>query len=1331
MECFTHAPKFISRNLDTWEHGALFFATQFRDSSAWATIDVNHVEDVTKHLVPKIEKVEIVHCSERLDLVVTGLHLESILLRGNPSGFVLSDGDIDRTSLGAGLLLPKEEGKYDFGSIVLDKAGFELDVKGGHMMLARSTQTEARFIFIGLKYLSSSSIKVRTDFGVSNELKIEPGKVVLSEMTGSSIVGAYSFVDNEVLLSAYLRAIISWNATKADKSPEILLLLQDLETILTGRSDLMQLSQSYAGREREDLAFSIVPAARIFNRILVELAKPMNIEGESKAGRFFRKLLAGVGVTVGAVFVVGASIAALPGLILAVPGAVLIQSERPVIGGLLAIPGTLALLPSLAIGSVGHLMFKHAASAQAYEPASLVYIQVLRFLITMLDGNPSTLFEEINIYETAIARLYLRISNGELLEQAGAASVHKTLLGLADEIQRRRDTKQHPILLYKNAVSDSKQTIVRWLMVVGRFSRLRTLMENQLVVSFVGVHNSGKSTAIQKLFGFNTRASALERTESLQVYDIQRPATESLADPLRLTVADFPGTTDERHQIAEVTSRFGSITTLFVAVFTAGHIAAPERQVMDVVLSKGKDYVVIINKCDALGPELEHRYQEFVTNYARILNVAEDRLFFTNMFSPDRIESLRLIIFQHLRAVVPPHREAEVAMLLVNPVVRTQLDTISEKHPNFTPEDLSKAVAGFFKNNQQLSVDRVETFLVQNRDQLKSAPRVHSVVSTPRQLNLEGQLLQPLLAMGYKKEIIALIFDFYFNVYTKRAEAGEDTGDVYTKRAEAGEDTGDDDEPQATVERSTSQKADDFAHNVLGLFSLMSVALEGQNRLDSNAAYTTMYAPMLTVMNQASSAYNTFLSMGYPSSEILLAIRKSLAAETLSEQSIAAILKDLHESADDCRTEELAIAASILSQGESLLRGNEQLNLLKYSVVVSLLSPHAQRVTPRLIFPAFFDAMSIENRIAEFQAKISRRLAAEKDNTTLVELDQTNLINTLIAQLTEATPEQLRGNLKVNLENSEAADLGGVLRGVISGLAQHVTHGESKFFDVLESHEVYFGLKSFQSATECRKMYRAVGRALGISLWHGPSKVSFPVPFSQAVFKLILGQSLSLADLDTIQPQISASLKQICLMNDDDVEMLSLTFNLNVGAEDTYDLIPNGANIDVTGFNRYQYLEQTVRFYLGAHLPLREFVQGVYDVCPSELLCIFTPAMLQIFVCGNSAYTAADMRAHASVMSGTAHELGQMFFDCVEQMTDQDRSLLLTFVTSSSVLPPGGLKDLTPPFTIRQSGSTSDLPVSHTCFNLLDLPSYRTQEEMMSKLLCAIRNVGAFEFGFV
>jgi hypothetical protein len=41
----------------------------------------------------------------------------------------------------------------------------------------------------------------------------------------------------------------------------------------------------------------------------------------------------------------------------------------------------------------------------------------------------------------------------------------------------------------------------------------------------------------------------------------------------------------------------------------------------------------------------------------------------------------------------------------------------------------------------------------------------------------------------------------------------------------------------------------------------------------------------------------------------------------------------------------------------------------------------------------------------------------------------------------------------------------------------------------------------------------------------------------------------------------------------------------------------------------------------------------------------------------------------------------------------------------------------------------SKMPISHTCFNALEVPLYSSREVMREKLLYAIRNSGATDYG--
>lgn len=86
-----------------------------------------------------------------------------------------------------------------------------------------------------------------------------------------------------------------------------------------------------------------------------------------------------------------------------------------------------------------------------------------------------------------------------------------------------------------------------------------------------------------------------------------------------------------------------------------------------------------------------------------------------------------------------------------------------------------------------------------------------------------------------------------------------------------------------------------------------------------------------------------------------------------------------------------------------------------------------------------------------------------------------------------------------------------------------------------------------------------------------------------------------------------------------------------------------------------------------------------------------------------------------------------MFWNVVNEFTEDQKKLLLKFVTSCSRPPLLGFKELHPPFTILPGNDTDRLPSASTCMNVLKLPMFKRKEEMRNKLLYAISSGAGFE----
>jgi len=125
--------------------------------------------------------------------------------------------------------------------------------------------------------------------------------------------------------------------------------------------------------------------------------------------------------------------------------------------------------------------------------------------------------------------------------------------------------------------------------------------------------------------------------------------------------------------------------------------------------------------------------------------------------------------------------------------------------------------------------------------------------------------------------------------------------------------------------------------------------------------------------------------------------------------------------------------------------------------------------------------------------------------------------------------------------------------------------------------------------------------------------------------------------------------------------------------------------------------------------------------------------MLQLAINGQSDYDVETLRTATQYDSALEDkpELIKWFWETVGSMTPEDRSLLLVFVTGSSSIPTEGVGAIKFTVVLYSRGSSSSLPVSHTCFNILELPPYESREQLSERLVYAIRNTSVGQFGMM
>ena len=132
------------------------------------------------------------------------------------------------------------------------------------------------------------------------------------------------------------------------------------------------------------------------------------------------------------------------------------------------------------------------------------------------------------------------------------------------------------------------------------------------------------------------------------------------------------------------------------------------------------------------------------------------------------------------------------------------------------------------------------------------------------------------------------------------------------------------------------------------------------------------------------------------------------------------------------------------------------------------------------------------------------------------------------------------------------------------------------------------------------------------------------------------------------------------------------------------------------------------------------------------MLGLFCAPELQIVISGaQTEISIADLKRNTRYAGGylSVDRHISRFWSVFEELSGEDQSLLLKFVTSCERAPSLGFAGLQPPFTIQRVDCSDDqrLPTASTCFNILKLPTYSSQKVLKQKLLQAIRSRSGFD----
>jgi len=305
-------------------------------------------------------------------------------------------------------------------------------------------------------------------------------------------------------------------------------------------------------------------------------------------------------------------------------------------------------------------------------------------------------------------------------------------------------------------------------------------------------------------------------------------------------------------------------------------------------------------------------------------------------------------------------------------------------------------------------------------------------------------------------------------------------------------------------------------------------------------------------------------------------------------------------------------------------------------------------------------------------------------------------------------------------------DFGGMSREWLMSLSQEILEDKHKLF---RKSGPYFYVINYNADKNPNYLeyFHFAGILMGLAVYHNKLFHTYFVP---SFYKALLNQPYSLEDIKTLDETLYNNLK--IFSESENVEDLALTFSVRENDVEI-ELIPGGKDIPVTEENKNEYIDWSLKYYLGLPTePINALREGIYKFIPPELLLEWNYEDLEKLLGGNSVIDVMDLKENTEYQDeyNQDHQVIKYFWEILSDFSQDDLKKFLHFTTGSEKVPVGGFTHLQgskglQKFTIKPHNSNG-LPIAHSCFNRLELPRYSTLQDLKDKLIYAITETEGF-----
>ncbi|XP_021697448.1 probable E3 ubiquitin-protein ligase HERC4 isoform X1 [Aedes aegypti] len=345
----------------------------------------------------------------------------------------------------------------------------------------------------------------------------------------------------------------------------------------------------------------------------------------------------------------------------------------------------------------------------------------------------------------------------------------------------------------------------------------------------------------------------------------------------------------------------------------------------------------------------------------------------------------------------------------------------------------------------------------------------------------------------------------------------------------------------------------------------------------------------------------------------------------------------------------------------------------------------------------------------------------------VLNVSRENIVQDTIRELAQYSANDLKKPLKIKFHGEEAEDAGGLRKEFFMLLLKDILDPKYGMFKTYEESRAIWFTEDFFDNEET--MFALIGILCGLAIYNF---TIINLPFPLALYKKLLDEPVDLSDLRDLSPTVAQSMQSILDYTESDFEeVFDLTFSTTrdfFGEMQTIELTPGGDKMRVTLDNKEEFVRLYIDYVLNKSVEksFKQFRLGFMKVCGGNVLKLFKAHELMAVVIGNEEYDWHVLEENAEYKNGykSSDPTIRWFWEVFHELPLEEKKKFLLFLTGCDRIPIQGMKAIK--IHIQPTPDDKFLPVAHTCFNLLDLPQYKTKEKLKYKLLQAIQQTQGF-----